>query len=129
MKKLICGALLAAGLVGGATAGLAAPKGAKTATLPGVLTLYQNANYNGGRYEFTKARTSVTMDWNIKSLGITPGETWEVCQKPRYQEPCMTLDKSYADSGEVGLLGMIKSVRPLKNVKPGTTPAPKTTTK
>lgn len=129
MKRFICGALIATGLIGAANAVVAAPKGPKTATLPGVLTLYENANFNGGRYEFTKARTSVSMNWNIKSVGIAPGETWEVCQKPRFQEPCMTLDKSYANSSEVGLEGMIKSARPLKDAKPGTLPAAKTTAK
>lgn len=132
MNKLIGAALLSAGLIGASTIAGAAPKPAKapkTVTQPGVLTLFEEANYNGGRYEFTKARTSVSMNWNIKSVGIAPGETWEVCQKPRYQEPCMTLDKSYANSNEVGLEGMIKSARPLKNAKPGTTPAPKTTAK
>lgn len=128
MKKLFGGIVLAAGLLGVGTAVVAKPKAAGVATLPGVLTLYENANYNGDRYEFSKARTSVSMEWNIKSVGISPGETWEVCQKPRYQEPCMTLDKSYMDSSEVGLMGMIKSARPLPVAKPGAPSAPKTTT-
>jgi len=104
---------MAALLISGAAAD-AKPKvkPAKGVARPGMMILYSEPNFNGDTYEFVKARTQVPMEWNIRSVAVAPGESWEVCEKARFKAPCMTLDQSYANSGDVGITGMIGSLRP-----------------
>jgi len=113
MKFKFGAALMAALLISGAAAD-AKPKvkPAKGVARPGMLILYSEPNFNGDTYEFVKARTQVPMEWNIRSVAVAPGESWEVCEKARFKAPCMTLDQSYANSGDVGITGMIGSLRP-----------------
>lgn len=112
MKSIFAAALAASLLMSGGAAAKTKAKAVKGAALPGVLILYSEPNFNGDRYELSKARTQLSMEWNIRSIAVAPGESWEICEKPRYRAPCMTLGQSYANSGEVGVTGMIGSVRP-----------------
>jgi hypothetical protein len=112
MNKFGAGALIAALAV-------AAPAAAKTADgklnhySPGKLILYELKDYNGAFYEIQANRTAVALDWNIHSIGINPGERWEVCAKPRFRQPCMVLTESLPDASTVGIFGGIGSARPV----------------
>lgn len=117
MKKLSAAALLTAAVLSVPTAAGSKPALAKGVARAGTLILYSETNFNGERLEFVKTRTQVPMEWNIKSVAVAPGESWEVCVKPRFKQPCMTLDASSADASEMGLTGMIGSLRPLKAAK------------
>lgn len=117
MKMLFGSLLLMAGVID-ASALDAKPKLAKGVARAGMLILYDQANFNGDRYEFNKARVQVPMEWNVRSIAVAAGESWELCEKPRYKAPCTTITASAADSSEVGVTGMIGSLRPVKPAKP-----------
>jgi hypothetical protein len=53
-------------------------------------------------------------DWNIRSIAIHPGDKWQVCAKPHFAEPCITLTESLPDSSVVGINGQIGSARIVK---------------
>jgi hypothetical protein len=99
---------LALGLAGAAIA--AAPAGVSPAR-PGELILYQQPNFNADNVVVEKDRTTITTDWNIRSIAIHEGESWQVCAKPRYQQPCLTLTRSVPDASTIGIMGQIGSVR------------------
>jgi hypothetical protein len=110
MKRFAAAAIVAALIVG-------APAGAKEAKRahysPGKLIVYQLKDFQGDYYEVATERTSMpTLDWNIHSIGINPGEKWQVCAKPRFREPCMVLSDSVTDASTVGIMGGIGSARP-----------------
>ncbi len=93
----------------------AAAKGpARAHYSPGKLILYELKDFNGDYYEINSERTQVAkLDWNIHSIGINPGERWEVCAKPRFQQPCLVLTGSLTDSSTQGINGGIGSARPV----------------
>lgn len=86
-------------------------KASKGVARPGMLVLYSEPNFNGETYEFEKARVQVPMEWNVRSIAVAPGETWELCEKARYKGTCATIDKSVGDASEAGVTGMIGSLR------------------
>lgn len=112
MKSIMSAAVATAILVSGGAVAKTKVKSAKGIADPGMLILYSEANYNGDTYEFVKARTQIPMEWNIGSIAVAPGESWEICEKARYKAPCVTLNRSYADTSEIGVTGMIGSLRP-----------------
>ena len=102
-------------LVAGWLAVAAAPAGAKPAldggASPGQLILYQQTRFAGDYFTIDEPRLKVMTDWNIRSIAIHPGEKWQVCAKPRFAEPCITLDQSLPDSSVVGINGQIGSAK------------------
>lgn len=112
MKALVAGAIILAAMAGSSALDAKSKvKPVKGVARTGMLIFYDQPNFNGETYEFDKARVQLSMDWNIRSIAIAPGESWEVCQKPRYKEPCMVITGSMADSAANGLGGMIGSLR------------------
>jgi hypothetical protein len=93
----------------------AAPISAKPANQgsaeAGQLILYQDTRFAGDYYIIDEPRLRVSTDWNIRSIAIHPGEKWQICAKPRFAEPCITLDQSLADASTVGINGQIGSAR------------------
>lgn len=77
----------------------------------GELGLYQDLNYNGDIYTIDRDNSSVKTDWNIRSIGVFPGDKWQICAKARYKEPCIVLDRSVADAKLIGIEGQIGSAR------------------
>ena len=80
----------------------------------GELGLFQDKKYNGEIYTIDRDNSSVKTDWNIRSIGIFPGEKWQICAKPRYKEPCIVLDRSVHDASLIGVEGQIGSARKAK---------------
>ena len=91
----------------------ARPKSERTApTQPGELTLFDSLNYNGDYYVIDEPRTNIRTNWNIRSVGIHPGDRWQICARSRYREPCIVLDRSVHDASLIGVEGQIGSARP-----------------
>jgi hypothetical protein len=114
MSKIVfavaAGALLAAG---------AAAAGEKKVVpvRQGELVLYKELRYNGSFYTVTRDNSRVVLDWNIRSIGVHPGDRWEICAKPKYKAPCMVLTESLPDASKVGIEGGIGSARKAKVAK------------
>ena len=81
-------------------------------TRAGELALYQMVNYNGDRWLIESASPRVRTDWNIRSVAIHPGDRWQICARPRFQDPCIVLDRSVHDATLIGVEGQIGSARP-----------------
>ena len=79
--------------------------------LSGQLVLYDSVNYAGDYYVIDEPRLTVKTDWNIRSIAMHPGDKWQICAKPRLQEPCITLDQSLPDASTVGIKGQIGSAK------------------
>jgi hypothetical protein len=88
-------------------------------TPPGELILYEMTDFNGDTTMIEEARSTVHTDWNIRSISVHPGDRWQICARPRYQE-CIILDRSVRDAHMIGVEGQIGSARPA----PAATPAP-----
>jgi hypothetical protein len=106
MKKMITAALLVAIAGGAATA----QDTAKPRTDKGKLTLFKGANFDMDDYELKGARPSITLDFDVSSIAVYPGEKWQVCAGTRFKEPCMIVDK---DMPHVGPM-TIQSAKPVK---------------
>jgi hypothetical protein len=114
MIKLIAGAALAAALVAAPAAALMKkPKSVETEA--GEIVLYDGPNYSGRAVSIDSKRMTVSVPFNIKSIGIYPGEKWRVCAKPRLKEPCLTLTESVPVAAELGIHGGIGSAEPIKD--------------
>lgn len=81
-------------------------------TQQGELSLYENVNYTGADYVIDQSRAVVRTMWNIRSVGIHPGDRWQICARPRFREPCIILDRSVHDATLIGVTGQIGSARP-----------------
>lgn len=85
----------------------------RTGTEQGRITFYQDKNFGGDSYMVDEERRSLRTGWNVFSVAIHPGDRWQICNRPRFQEPCITLDRSIADLEALGAAGEIGSVRPV----------------
>lgn len=114
-------------MVGLALAGLAAmPALASTdqnvatpRTVAGRLTLYEMKNYSGDTWEINQPAGTVHTDWPIRSITVHPGDSWQICARPRFRD-CITLNRSVPDASMIGIEGQIGSAR----LAPAPAPAP-----
>jgi hypothetical protein len=90
----------------------------------GTITFYQQTNYNGDDLEIDHATPRFHWDYNIRSFSIHPGDRWQICARPRYQE-CIVLDRSVPDANMVGIpaSATIGSVRPAPEAAPAPNPS------
>jgi hypothetical protein len=103
MKKTILGLVVAA---------MALPAAAQTPqTERGTITFYDQVNYNGREWETDDATSRFHWDYRIRSVAIHPGDRWQICARPRFQE-CIVLDRSVNDATLIGVTNQIGSVRP-----------------
>lgn len=84
----------------------------RAGTEVGKIMLYEAKNFTGRSYELDNERRSLRTGWNVHSVAIHAGDRWQLCNRPRFQEPCITLDRSVADLESLGAAGEIGSVRP-----------------
>lgn len=89
-------------------------------TVAGELTLYEMTNYNGDSWVLESASPTVHTDWNIRSIAVHPGESWQICARSRFRTPCIVLNRSVNDATLIGIEGQIGSARPA----PAPPPAP-----
>ena len=116
-------------MVGLALAGLAAMPALATAdqaqgvatprTVAGRLTLYEMKNYAGDSWEIDHPSGTVRTDWPIRSITVHPGDSWQICARPRFRD-CITLNRSLPDASLIGIEGQIGSAR----LAPATTAPP-----
>jgi hypothetical protein len=111
MRKLMFLAALAAAAPAAAQPA-AAPDARRAPTEAGQLMLFEAANYGGEVYVIDSSRARVRTAWNIRSVGIHPGDRWQICARPRFQTPCIILDRSVHDATLIGVDGQIGSARP-----------------
>ena len=112
MKKLMT-ALAVAALAGVPAMAIQqqAPAAKGSSTTPaGELGLYEMTGYNGDVMMVDRAMTTVHTDWNIRSISVHPGDRWEICARPRFQD-CIVLDRSVNDAHLIGVQGQIGSAR------------------
>jgi len=85
--------------------------GAVPQTERGMLTFYDQVNYNGHEFEVDSAKRTFHWDYNIRSIAIHPGDRWQICAQPRFAQ-CIVLDRSVPDATVVGIVASIGSIRP-----------------
>ena len=88
----------------------AAKDPAKLQTYPNELNIYRDKNYSGDDYLVRRANSELVLDWNIGSLGVNPGDSWEICAMTHYRN-CITISESIPDTSTIGLTGQIGSAR------------------
>jgi hypothetical protein len=99
-----------------AVAVLATPAGAKDIKLQtwaNELSVYRDKNYNGDTYQVRRANSELVTDWNVGSISLNPGDTWEICAMTHYRN-CMTITESVPDASKIGITGQIQSARLVK---------------
>lgn len=74
-------------------------------TYAGQMGLYQEPRYGGDDLTFRSPRTTIAVDWAIRSILIHPGERWQICERARFRGECMILDRSVPDAREAGIQG------------------------
>ncbi len=109
---LICVAALAAAVPAFATQQTSQKAQRLAPTQPGELMLFEALNYGGDSYVIDQPRTNVRTSWNIRSVGIHPGDRWQICARSRFRDPCIVLDRSVHDASLIGVEGQIGSARP-----------------
>jgi hypothetical protein len=79
-------------------------------TEKGVLTLYEGQKFEGESIEINKDMPSISYDFTIGSIGIFPGEKWELCEQTRYRGTCNIMTANEMSLGKV----KIQSARMIK---------------
>jgi hypothetical protein len=114
MRKIV---IAAAALAVLASAPGAAKEPAKLQTYPNELNFYRDKNYSGDDYLVRRANSELVIDWLIGSIGVNPGDTWEICPMTHYRN-CMTITESIPDAAAIGITAPVQSARLLKKKKP-----------
>jgi hypothetical protein len=86
-------------------------------TEKGVVTLYEGQKFEGETVEIKKDMPSISYDITIGSIGIYPGEKWELCEQTRYRGVCNVMTANETKLGKI----VIRSAR---MVKPAVVAAP-----
>jgi hypothetical protein len=113
MKKMVMAAAALAVLV---STPVAAKDPAKLQTYPNELNFYRDTNYNGDDYLVRRANSELVLDWLVRSIGVNPGDTWEICPMTHYRD-CMTITQSIPDTSALGINAPIQSARLVKKKK------------
>ena len=95
-----------------------APRQAVPQTTPGRLMLYNQTNYNGEEMEIDGLRRVLRWDYHPRSIAIHPGDRWEICARPRFQD-CISLNRSVPDAEMIG----IPAGRDIGSIRPAEAPA------
>ena len=104
--------------------GASQPAGTVPQTMQGRMILFNQPNYNGEDMEIDGVRRVLRWDYHPRSIAIHPGDRWEICALPRFQE-CITLGRSVPDAELIGIPAGrdIGSIRPAQAPAPGAAPA------
>jgi len=126
MKKIIVTLALCALAVAPAAALQrgAAPKAGTPHTVHSELTVYQDTSYNGQWETLETPSSTVHTDWPIRSLAVHPGDSWQICGRARFREPCIILNRSVPDARMIGIENQIGSARLAPTPRPAPAPAP-----
>ena len=126
MKKIIVTLALAA-LAGAPLAAMQQGETAKQAgpprTTQGELIVFQGVNYNGDDWTFESPSSTVHTDWPIRSIAVHPGDSWQICGRARFRDPCIVLNRSVPDAQLIGVENQIGSARLSVAAPPPAAPA------
>ena len=113
MKKIILALTLTA-LAGMPVAAMqqgATPKAGTPHTVHSELTVYQEASYNGQWRTLETPSSTAHTDWPIRSIALHPGDSWQICGRSRFRDPCIVLNRSVPDARMIGIENQIGSAR------------------
>ncbi|UVO54234.1 beta/gamma crystallin family protein [Sphingomonas sp. SUN039] len=102
---IACSAVLAI-----AASAAAAKREPGNMTDQGVVTLYEGQKFEGETVEIKKDMPSISYDITIGSIGIYPGEKWELCEQTRFRGVCNILSANETKLGKI----VIRSARMIK---------------
>lgn len=110
ISLIVAGAVAAAGLsLAAMPAGANAPAG-KVLARKGVIVLYNGQKFTGSYAEYNKLRTQMELEFPIGSIAVFPGEAWEICENPRFKEPCRTVTANETDLGAI-VVGSLRKAK------------------
>jgi hypothetical protein len=124
MKKIILTAALSA-LAGMPLAAMqpgAAPKAGTPHTVHSELTVYQEVSFNGQWETLETPSSTVHTDWPIRSIAVHPGDSWQICGRTRFRDPCIVLNRSVVDARMIGIENQIGSARLAPTAPPAALP-------
>ena len=127
MKKIIVTlALGAMAVVPSATlqGQTAQPATAVPHTVHSEMMVFRATNYNGEDQTVETPSSVVHTDWPIRSIAVHPGDSWQICGKTRFRQPCIILNRSVADASLIGVDDQIGSARLVPPAAPAAAPAP-----
>jgi hypothetical protein len=96
------------------------PAAAVPHTVHSEMMVFRAANYNGEDQTVETPSSEVHTDWPIRSIAVHPGDSWQICARSRYREPCIILNRSVPDASLIGVDDQIGSAR----LAPAAAPAP-----
>jgi hypothetical protein len=102
MRKIV---LAAAALAVLGSAPVSAKDPAKLQTYANELNIYREKNYSGDDYLVRRANSEIVLDWTVGSLGVNPGDTWEICAMTHFRN-CVTVSASVPDTTAIGLTSL-----------------------
>jgi hypothetical protein len=102
MKNLTIAAIAAATIAVPASAMQGGQPSHQPQTERGTITFYDQTNYNGRQWETDDATSRFHWDYYIRSVAIHPGDRWQICARPRFEE-CIILDRSVPDATMIGI--------------------------
>lgn len=79
-------------------------------TVHSELMLFHDTGYNGEAETIETPSSTVHTDWPIRSIAIHPGDSWQICARPRFRQ-CIILNRSVADASMIGVDNQIGSAR------------------
>ena len=77
----------------------------------GELVLYGNASFGGQSQSVTRDSPTVNVPFAIRSLGIKPGDRWQICANANFRPPCTTVTRPIPDAAIIGVTGRVGSIR------------------
>jgi hypothetical protein len=92
----------------------------KSRTNKGKMILYSGQKFQGDMLEITKPRITINEDILIGSIAIFAGDTWELCEGPRFKGTCVVYTSNQTDLGNVRIM----SARPVKADAAAAAPKP-----
>jgi hypothetical protein len=107
MSMIVIAAALAA------SAAAPAPAANPGKTYANELSFFREKNYSGADYPVRRANSEIVLDFNVGSISLNPGDTWEVCAMTHFRN-CITLTESVPDASKIGITGQMGSARLLK---------------
>jgi Beta/Gamma crystallin len=91
----------------------------KSRTNKGKMILYSGQKFQGDNLEITKPRITINEEIVIGSIAIFEGDSWELCEGPRFKGTCVIYSSNQTDLGKLRIM----SARPVK-AAPAAPPKP-----
>jgi hypothetical protein len=88
-----------------------APRAGTPHTVHTELMVFHDVSYNGEAETIETPSTTVHTDWPIRSIAVHPGDSWQICGRSRFRDPCIVLNRSVPDARMIGIENQIGSAR------------------